>query len=355
MLIAFTVLLVLFLGLLRPSYGWDMIAYVAASYQQDGYKGSELSNKTYSAVKAEVSNEVFSELTKGNYKNRVYADPIALDQQIPMYSIKVVYVELMRCIHKVGIGYPKCSRLISACFAALSVIILARLIAKTQLPMILLPIIVGLAGYILLAKLPTPDSISCFFSAWAILSLATKSKSNFVICVILPFMRPDDILLSVLMMGFKFFEGSKWSSLISLFISLIGYECINKFAGNYGWLNLFNFSFINIYTPYPANLVPSGRLDDYVRPYIAGVETLITERFFIIYALALCLLWIFKTKIRFDRKFWILFVIPLSFAAMHFVLFPDCEGRYFVFSTSIICVWLFSFIKRVRETAPQSG
>jgi len=54
-----------FVGVIRPVYNWDIIGYVASSYYKDGFRGKELSEKTYNDIKAEVGKETFESLTKG--------------------------------------------------------------------------------------------------------------------------------------------------------------------------------------------------------------------------------------------------------------------------------------------------
>jgi len=83
-------------GITSPSYNWDIVAYVAAAYQQGGLSGSELSSATYNEIEREVDAETFKELTVGEYVDVVFKDPKSLEQQMPFYSIKVIYIQLMR-------------------------------------------------------------------------------------------------------------------------------------------------------------------------------------------------------------------------------------------------------------------
>jgi hypothetical protein len=56
---ACTAALVFFIGVARPLYNWDIVGYVAFAYHADGYRGAELSSKTYGALRGEVEADVF--------------------------------------------------------------------------------------------------------------------------------------------------------------------------------------------------------------------------------------------------------------------------------------------------------
>ena len=120
---------VFLIGVSRPLHGWDMIGYVASAYQLDGYRGHDLLSRTFSDVRADVDDDTFTILTQGegrierNYRETVHVDPIALTQQIPFYSIRIAYVELMRAVSLLGPNYSRSSYIISATFASLAVLL----------------------------------------------------------------------------------------------------------------------------------------------------------------------------------------------------------------------------------------
>ncbi len=178
------------------------ILAATAAISKDGYRGSDLTRKTYDEIRKEVRSKTFSQLTTGKYRETVFADPSSLEQQIPFYSVRVGYIELIRLLKNIGLSYAKSTYVISAIFASLSVLMLGLIILKTGVPMGMLPVVIAVAGYTELAALSTPDAMACFFSLLAIYSLMTGGRLVFLIAALLPLIRTDFIVLSGLLMGF---------------------------------------------------------------------------------------------------------------------------------------------------------
>ena len=339
-----TATVILLLGLLNPDRNWDMIAYVAASYYQEGYRGADLTKQTYGEIKKEVSDKKFAKLVAGEYRNTVFRDPAALEQQLPFYAIRVGYIELIRLFNKLGLSYARSTYVISAIFASLSILVLGLIILRTGTPIAVLPVVVAVTGYPELAGLSTPDAMACFFSLLGIYSLLTKRRLVFLVAAALPLVRTDFILLSGLLMIYTYFNVNRFFSLFSILLSAAFYILVNKLNGNYGYLTIFNFSFIGELTPYPADMVISHKTSDYLKPYFLLIGDLITRSYAVILGLSLYLLRVKLAGIKYDMDFYCLFALPFVFMITHLLLFPSMEYRFLVFSASLIFVWSLMLI-----------
>ncbi len=340
-----TATVILLLGLLNPDSNWDMIAYVAASYYQEGYRGADLTKQTYGEIKKEVSDKKFAKLIAGEYRNTVFRDPAALEQQLPFYAIRVGYIELIRLFNKFGLSYTRSTYVISAIFASLSILVLGLIILRTGTPIAVLPVVVAVTGYPELAGLSTPDAMACFFSLLGIYSLLTKRRLVFLVAAALPLVRTDFILLSGLLMIYTYFNNvNRFFSLFSVLLSAAFYVLVNKLNGNYGYLTIFNFSFIGELTPYPADMVISHKISDYLKPYFLLIGDLITHSYAVILGLSLYLLQVKFAGIKYDMDFHCLFLLPIVFMIAHLLLFPSIEYRFLVFSASLIFVWSLRLI-----------
>lgn len=354
-IIIVTAFFVFFVGILWPYYNFDMIGYVASSYYKDGLRGIELSEKTYNDIKNEVSKEMFETLTKkpDGYIDTVYNNPSSLEQHIPLYSIRVAYIELMRTMKIFGISYPKATYYISAFFSSVSVIILGFLLIRSNLPMFTLPVIVLTTGYSDIAKLSTPDALACFFSLAAIILSLNRKKMVFLVSALLPLMRTDLLILSILLMLHWFLNSEKLYSLISLGFSTLIYFILNFLNGNYGWITLFNFTFIGI-SPFPADITISNRINDYLWPYINTLVVLQNIPQLLIYFLSIYLLVPKVLNKKAPEGVCELFVIPLSYVVIHLALFPVYDNRFFAFSSSIMFFGLLNLLKDHRSCAVSS-
>ncbi|SEK98675.1 hypothetical protein [Nitrosovibrio tenuis] len=355
-IILITATIILVYGLLKPEHNWDMVAYVAAAFHKDGYRGGDLTRETYGEIKKEASTKRFLPLITGEYRETVFKDPSSLEQQLPFYSIRVAYIQLIRLLKDIGLSYTKSTYVISAVFASLSVLVLGLIILETAVPIAMLPIIVAVTGYTEVARISTPDAMAGFFSLVGIYSLIRRGKLVFFIAVILPLIRTDFILLSALLMTFTYFHGNRLFSLFSLVSAVVIYVLVTQLNGNYGYLTLFNFTFIGSFTPYPADIVISHKLSDYLIPYAKLLESLIAHPHSVVYVLALYLLWLNHAKVEDKLEFYCLCGLPFLFITMHMLLFPSDHYRFFVFSVSLILVWSLDLVTRLaRKSATLSS
>jgi hypothetical protein len=267
----------------------------------------------------------------------------ALEPKLPFYSIRVGYIELIR-LFKLGLSYTRSTYVISAIFASLSILLLGLIILRTGAPIAVLPIAAAVTGYPELAGLSTPDAMACFFSLLGIYSLLTKRRLVFLVAAILPLVRTDFILLSGLLMIYTYFNVNRFFSLFSILLSISFYILVNKLNGNYGYLTIFNFSFISGPSPYPADMVISYKVTDYLEPYLLLIGDFITHSYAVILALSLYLLNVKPAGIKYGVDFYCLFALPFIFMIAHLLLFPSMEYRFLVFSASLIFVWSLRLI-----------
>jgi hypothetical protein len=335
-------------GILQPQRNWDLVAYVAAAYHKDGYRGADLTRETYDDIKKVVSSKRFALLTTGEYRGTVFKDPSSLEQQIPFYSIRVAYIELIRLLGSTGLSYTRSTFVTSAFFAALASLMLGLILSKSSVPTGMLPVVVAVTGYADLARLSTPDSMACFFSLLGIYGLMTKGRIVFLVATILPLIRTDFILLSGLLMGCSYLQGEKFLSLLFLLVSAGFYFLVTKLNEGYGYLTLFNFAFIGSPAPYPAGIAISTRLGDYLAPYWLLFNSLIFHSHSVIYVVALYLFWLKRRQIERQAAFYGLFAVPFIFTAAHLLLFPSDQYRFFTFSASLILVWSLHSVAQPR-------
>lgn len=362
-LVAVTAVFVLLLGVTKPLHNWDMIAYVASAYELDGYGGRDLLDRTFRDVRSDVDSDTFRGLTEGKdsmerrYRETVHSDPRSLTQQIPFYSIRVVYIGLIRAVGRFGVSYSKASYMVSAACAALSVVVLARILTDAEVPVAVLPLIAVASGLGELARHSSADALAFFFALLGAMTLLEGSVLTFAFAAVLPLMRTDFILLSGLFLALEFFRGRRMLSIASMAVAALAYAAVNREAGNYGWLTLFNFS-TGALTPYPAQLAPSANWKDYARPYVSAEYDLISNGQFLLYFIATYILFYrwrsggvlnrawwrpgSSERSANEERFYVLYVIPMAYAALHILLFPNFEPRYFVFSAALVFVWILS-------------
>ncbi len=322
-------------GITSPSYNWDIVAYVAAAYHQDGLSGKELSAATFNEIRREVDADTFKELTAGDYVDVVFEDPSSLEQQMPFYTIKVAYIQLMHLLKELGVSYTSSTYIISAIFTSASVLMMALFLVHFDVPMLWLPVVAAVSGYGTTASYSTPDAMGCFFALLLIYLLIRRRRASYIVSAILPVVRTDLAILSILAMAFDFARNKSWYAVLSAAAALALYFVINRLAGNYGWLNLFNFTFIRI-TPYPKSMEISHDVQAYLGAYATGVRTLISSRHIVIYVFVSYIFFIRQAYKILSPEINIITATCLLYVAAHFALFPAYEDRFFAFPASLL-------------------
>jgi len=349
MTVAIVLLLTFFVGYFKPLYNWDMIAYVASAFHMDGLSGQQLSDATYDLVRKEVGEERFNPLIEGDYRSAVYKDPGSLEQQLPFYTPRVFYIGAMRFLGNLGVDYAESSYLVSSLFSAASVFLVALILKQFSVSVYMLPLVVLFSGLVQLARYSTPDALACFFTLTAFYMLISGRIYYLMIAAILPLVRTDFVILSLLFSINGVLERRKLIALISVFVAILLYLVVNREMGNYGWLTIFNFTLIEL-DPYPKDLEFSIYWKDYLRPYISTVLNLTNHLHGLIFFLAFALWHIAKKKVSTemtveDRSLW----ICLVFVVLHLLAFPTYMDRFFTISAIIGLIYILSKVREVER------
>lgn len=342
-LIGLVAVLICAYGLLRPFHNWDVIGYVAAAYHADGYRGADLSKRVFGTIEADVDPKLFTALTTGPYRETVFKDPESLEQQVPFYSIRVVYVNLIRAAGRLGLNYSQASYWISALSAAAGAVLLWRIALVFGVRAFFLPILVV---PFVIADLPifsTPDALVCAYALACVLHGLKGGRYTGVLLGLIPLFRTDYILLSVLVSAYLYFTGQRRHALVGCVLAAACHALVSWLSLSYGWLTLFNFSFLNR-DPYPAAMKLVEDPAVYWLPYRAMLSRLVTQPEFALYAVVLVLVLTQLRRIREPRFFYAL-VMPTLFVAVHLALFPMYQSRFFAFAISLMSLGVIFWLQ----------
>jgi hypothetical protein len=325
---------VLFLGLASPKHNWDMVAYVAASYQADGHAGRDLLERTYADVRGQVDEASYRDLTAGPYRAIVASDPASLEQQLPFYTIRVAYIAAVRGVGMLTGSYTTAAHLVTAAFGFLSVLTMGAILVRVGVPTPILPLAVSALGILTLTRIATPDSMACFASLLLVAALFRPGWWAYALIAILPAIRSDYLIFSALAATFLFVRHHRLRATAALAAAGILYVALGRLSGNYGYLNLLNFTLFG-QKPYPAQLPISTEPSAYAVEIAANTNYLISDGVFLLYAIALVLLWRRRTTWS-EPHTALLLLLPVGFATAHFALFPAYDKRFLVSSFFLV-------------------
>ena len=345
--ISLTSVAIYFSSVAMQAISYDMIGYVASAFSIDGFQGAELQENTVQDIKNSVSAAKYKSFTDGSeYWSTVLIDQKSLQQIVPLYAIRIAYIELMRLVHKFGESYTTASIQIGAFFGGLVVIVMGLIMIKVKLPIVML-----VTNFLAVAKLPSPDTMACFFALVSVYLLMTGSRVVFLILIFMPLVRTDLIILSGIILVYMYFSDKSKSRLflyISAVLSVIAFMYANKVHGNYGLLNLFNNHHVHHDLPkslYPADIEISTRVRDYVMPYIWLIRDALSNSHAVIYMIAISIV-VYARRIRLNIKYQFpLFVIPFTYVLLHLLAFPAYFERFFMFSIFLTLLGIMHFLK----------
>jgi hypothetical protein len=136
--------------------------------------------------------------------------------------------------------------------------------------------------------------------------------------------------------------------------SIVAYVAVNKIHGFYGMLNLYNNMHIHP-TIYPADIVMSTKIGDYVLPYVWLIRDTLSDSHAVFYMVGISIL-IYSKKIGYDIKYkYPLFIIPLAYVLIHIVTYPCYFDRFFIFSILLIMLGIMHFLKYQLKNLAASG
>jgi hypothetical protein len=313
----------------QPQYTWDVVGYVGASIPSSSPEF--VYEQTFLVMKPVIANTNNAEVQPDNkYRADVVANPYHFAEQLPFYSIKPLYVDLIRGFHRLGLPYPQSAVAISAAASFLLAVLLWMWLSPylAGLPLVACCTMIMLSPNILgLARWATPDCLATFIAAVGFY-LILERKLYFWGCAILVcdiWIRTDALVLA----GVIFFvlwvraklDFSQFVSLCAL--SLGSYFAINHFAGNYGWPALFKNSFMGGITN-PGEIMIHISRSDYVHQVVRGAYLWLISGSFALYLLLGGLaVWLNRASVYSDMV-----VSTLATRVICYFLYPNGDQRY---------------------------
>ena len=243
-----------------------------------------------------------------------------LGQLEPLYAIRPLYLESVSLLSR-GLGPQKS---ITALSAISFFFIGSMLFVWTRNPLLSSLILISPA-VLSLGRLGTPDSLSTLIVVSGLYLLFRKWTLLAVVLLLVSiWIRTDNVLLALVVLFWL-----AWTKRMSvLYAGLLGslalasVAFINHYAGNYGYLVLFRYSFVA--GKYPAEIAGSITVREYLRALFSGLETVLPQS--APWVLLGLLGWRWLPPAR------TLLVIAATAATIHFALFPSPEVRYFTWA-----------------------
>jgi hypothetical protein len=313
-------------AVLQPEYTWDLLGYIGSSV--DSTDARMIHNVAFDAIRPFAAKKDIQ--VDNPYRVDIAANPYHFAEQLPFYSIKPLYVALIKGEHRLGMPFPKAAVAISALSNLLLALLLWRWLSAYLggLPLATACTLIMLSPNILeLSRWATPDCLATLVAALA-LYLILERRLYFWGCSFLVldvWVRTDvlvlaGIVLLVLLLRSKL-DFAQFASLSLL--SLGSYFAINHFAGNYGWPALFYNSFQGGLTTPGETFIHFSR-SAYLHQVVRGAYLWLISGSFALYLLLGGLaIWLERSSLYAD-----MIAAVLAARVVSYVLYPNGDQRY---------------------------
>ncbi len=257
--------------------------------------------------------------------------PQHLRELEPLYAIRPLYIEIISWL-SAALPIQKSINLISA--ASLFGIGIVALL-WTQQPL-LSALLMAAYPVLTLGRLGTPDALAASMAICALWLIQQKHRQFLALCMLFVSLgvRTDSLVILLSVLGWLLWERriAVSSGVLLAAVAVAVVLAINHWAGNYGWVVLFRYSFIS--GRYPAQEPHTLSLREYFNALFSGAAVILT-RLSVWLLFGLLAYWR-----RPNRLLWVTAVA----AALHFLMFPSPEDRYFVWAyivaaISLICTF----------------
>lgn len=255
-------------------YTWDLVPIIGVAFSLDDKSIESVHSRTLQALRSAVPPEMYRELTQGppdtSYRRKIAESPEVFQAQLPFYAIKFAHPAILWALSKADINPVDGASFISGlAYAVCAVIIFAWLAGFIQ-PLIAGALTLAITSNttpLLLAIFPTPDALSsCAILFVFYLMSRDRAKTSLAVCVLAILIRPDTLLLLLLIAGWTFLRGHRAAAAGAAAIGIAITLVLAMWAGSYPWTTFFYHSFVGRVAD-PAVFVSPLTLRDYVAIY----------------------------------------------------------------------------------------
>jgi hypothetical protein len=340
----------------RPFLGWDMLPYVAIVHAWTDAAPVDIHAAAYADAARFASDHhleaVMRLLGQGPYRETMATDAGAFSEQLPLYEIRPLYLLIVAAVSKFTQTVSEATVLVSvlsycACcmtilwYGVRSVGAVSGSIAGALFA--LSPMAIGAA------KLSTPDALlTMLVTVAAILFVRGRLLMAAALFTMGVLVRTDlelfDLCLAMSWLLFAWAQSGVVLVSGILAASVLVGAAVNSWAGNYGYVVLYRFTFIEGSVPHPASLrglgIPAAT---FVKNIVLGVRnSLDNGGLWILLALPGLCLALSRRGAPGTLMCRALLAAVAAYTCARFILFPEHDVRLAAPAAAILTIVLLT-------------
>lgn len=325
----------------QPAHDWDMIGFAAVITSWHTPNPVEIQSRVYRQLRRATPPATYQELTSGRFRHDVATNPLHLAEQLPFYSIKPLYLDLVWVGHRLGMGLQRSMRLVSV----LSVLALGILcfqwmrIYLTDFQSAVVSACLFITGPMHhLARFNEPDALNAVVVATSLYFLFERNRKfpGLLLLCVSPLIRPDSAILALLVLAYLAVLAPARLAIRKLHAIVlagtvgISLLIVSRFSGNYGWKVLFANTFMSP-IPNPGEVSPTVTRAAYLAALRNAVIQLLSGNGLILFVFVITLFLLAGVAAANPALSGLLILLTIAIAC-HIVLFPSLQARFFSFS-----------------------
>lgn len=343
----------------KPEYNWDMLPYMGLVLQKDFKNINIIHEQTYEQAQLHIPDPAYKQLTDTSnpYRKKMYQQAEEFYAQLPYYTIKPIYVEVVRFFYLRGMPLPLATVFPSVIsYFLMGAILLLWVSSFLRLPYAVMGCLLFMFSppMFTAAGLSSPDALSSLFLLVAFYFMLQRPRifPSFLFILLAVWTRLDNIIAAFLLIllwnyGKKPDKSRILASASMLVVLTASYFIINSFSRELGGkvvLYARFYRFPNMVADYDA----AFSLKTYVQVlYSRGISGIYNSNIIV------CFLFVFLgmigvSNLKFhewgtEQLFLLVFLITF---AIRYLLYPEISDRFYL--AFYIAIYIL-FLKRYAQ------
>lgn len=326
------VVLVASVAILRPAYGWDIIAYVAVTKEHQFKTAAELHGWVYGELSRVVGPAGWKDLTDfDDWRRNLYRNADHFVSQLGFYRPKAGYVWSIAALGG-WLGPYQAGWVLSFAFGIGVLLVFFRVLVRLRLEasmLLLVPVLLA-SNVQWLIRLPTPDAAAAFFILLSAYLLAFRGALlAYAAMAMAVLFRPDALLMVIgLVLSRAVLGRLTWQDGAGVLLGAAGFAMTKLAGAHVGWWPHFYFTNVVYVADMTAFDVPFT-LKTYGSAVLNGViQAVYKESWFHVYALLLVVYGIARMLAPSPATAWdVLMLTVLLALGGRIVAFPFLSSR----------------------------
>jgi len=329
------------LAYLVPYYDWDLVAYVGAGIALHEHNPKAIQSEAYAALRDVLPQYDYRDIAEGSaFRRDVAGNADHFSQQLRFYNIRPLYIRSLALLHGFGLGWVQATRLISALSFFLLGLVLFVWARQRHVPQweaaICVPLLMLAPVMFMGARTGSPDAFAAVIVTAGVYCLIEGRYQLVGIALLLVALlaRTDQVIFVFLLLTWSALRADSprqramYAALAVASVLIV--FAINHYEHSYSWQLLMQ----NTANPIanPAEVAPSFSASDYFAASRDMVDEAGESSFLVFVFIAAAAL--FSRRLP-EQWASLLKVVLLSWA-LHLVVFPHMEDRYFVAGSAVI-------------------